>query len=90
MTKFFCKSFVKKIFFIFLHIMKIVPNKTNLLLFAFLLTINAFAAPPGGGPPPPTPPPPPGLPVDDGILILLLVALLYGFYTVRKLSLQSK
>lgn len=70
--------------------MKIVPNKINLLLLALLSTFNIYAAPPGGGPPPPTPPPPPGVPIDNGILILLLVALLYGFYTVRKFSLQSK
>jgi hypothetical protein len=33
-------------------------------------------------PPPAPPPPPPGLPIDNGILILFIVALLYGSFII--------
>jgi hypothetical protein len=45
---------------------------------------NTFAAP---HPPPPNgkkPPPPPGLPIDDNLFILLLVAILLGIYIIYK------
>lgn len=50
-------------------------NKNKIYLFAFILLVssNTFAQ----GPPPP--PPPPGLPIDNGIYILIGTALLYGF-----------
>ena len=35
-------------------------------------------------PPPAGPPPPPGLPIDKGIIILILVALLYGIICIKK------
>ena len=42
----------------------------------------------GGQPPPPTPPPPPGLPIDDAIAILFVLALIFG--VVRKVRLAKK
>ena len=39
----------------------------------------------GDMPPPPMPPPPPGLPIDDGIIALFIVALLYGVYKFNKI-----
>ncbi|NRD18667.1 hypothetical protein HNV08_01300 [Winogradskyella eckloniae] len=41
----------------------------------------------GTAPPPPIPPPPPGLPIDGGILVLFIVALVYGTY---KMVIASK
>ncbi|WP_336127480.1 hypothetical protein [Mesoflavibacter sp. CH_XMU1422-2] len=35
-------------------------------------------------PPPPPLPPPPGLPVDNGIMFLIVAALIYGVYKVIK------
>jgi len=35
-------------------------------------------------PPPIPPPPPPGLPVDGGIIFLLISGLIYGIRTLRK------
>lgn len=37
-------------------------------------------------PPPPTddPPPPPGIPIDFGLILLLMVGVFYGFYLVIK------
>jgi len=56
-----------------------------------LTALTTYAAPPaGGGPPPPTPPPPPGLPIDGSIVLLVIVAIVYGIYTLNKFKLQSK
>ncbi|WP_255593130.1 PID-CTERM protein-sorting domain-containing protein [Mesoflavibacter sp. SCSIO 43206] len=39
----------------------------------------------GNVPPPPPPPvPPPGLPIDSGIVFLIVAALIYGVYKVIK------
>ena len=59
----------------------------------FVLGIfNAFAA--DIVPPSPTarrkPPPPPGLPIDENILILMLVALLFGIYIIYRFKLKQK
>ncbi|MDY2586201.1 hypothetical protein [Winogradskyella aquimaris] len=40
----------------------------------------------GATPPPPNPPPPPGLPIDDHLLVLLVLALSYGVYKAFKIS----
>jgi hypothetical protein len=61
----------------------------RILLALILLPLaGCFAAP--GEPPPPTPPPPPGLPIDNGILVLLIVSVLYGLYKVYKFNLNKK
>jgi hypothetical protein len=47
---------------------------------------TAFAAP---FPPPPTgkkPPPPPGLPIDENLFILVLIAILFGIYIIYNLN----
>jgi hypothetical protein len=69
--------------------MNIAPKNLILSLLASLTGLFAFAAPPVG-PPPPTPPPPPGLPIDGSVFLLVVVAMVYGFYTLRKFKLQSK
>ena len=64
--------------------MRIVPNKNLLVISAFLLSfIPTFANEPA--PPPPTfPPPPPGLPVDNCVVILIIISIIYGFYKIVK------
>lgn len=37
-------------------------------------------------PQPPAPPPPPGLPIDDGLVALFMVALIYGVYKINQIS----
>ncbi|MBJ7879543.1 PID-CTERM protein-sorting domain-containing protein [Gelidibacter salicanalis] len=70
----------------------IVHNKKNIAttLALCISVINAFAyiqEPPmpeardGGGPPPPV-----GVPIDNGILILFAVAIIYGVYKILKRS----
>jgi hypothetical protein len=62
--------------------MKIVPNRILTILVVFLLpVINVFAEP--GPPPPSTPPPPPGLPLDGGLVLLMLFSLVLGFYKIH-------
>jgi hypothetical protein len=39
-------------------------------------------------PPPPMPPPPPGLPIDNGIVLLFVFALVYGIYKLYNISKQ--
>ena len=69
--------------------MKIASKNLILSLLVGLTTFFTYAAP-AGGPPPPTPPPPPGLPIDSSVLLLVFVAMAYGFYTLRRFKLQSK
>jgi hypothetical protein len=51
---------------------------------------NAFAGP---HPPPPNgkkPPPPPGLPIDENLFIVLILAVLFGIYIIYKYQLKTK
>lgn len=41
-------------------------------------------------PPPPVPPPPPGLPIDEYIPFMIIVALVFGAFYFRKANLQKK
>lgn len=69
--------------------MKIVPMRfLTLLAFIIFPVVACFAAP--NDPPPPTPPPPPGLPVDGGIVALLIASLGYGIYKVYKFNYHKK
>ena len=70
--------------------MKIIANKFFILTIYLLGVSDAFAAP---HPPPPTgkkPPPPPGLPLDENIIILLMIALLFGIYIIYNHSIKTK
>lgn len=40
----------------------------------------------GNMPPPPAPPPPPGLPIDHGLVVLFVIALVYGIYKINKMA----
>ena len=64
--------------------MKIVPNRIIIILAVFFLqqtTVFADAGPP----PPSTPPPPPGLPLDSGLVILVVISILFGIYKLNKI-----
>ena len=54
-------------------------------MFLLLQSIAVFAAK-KGPPPPKKAPPPPGLPINDLILILVVVSVIYGFYVFRKIK----
>ena len=55
--------------------MKKLASLLLLLLFPLIMIAQ--------GPPPPPPPPPPGLPIDGGLLFLLIAGIAYG---VKKLK----
>lgn len=48
----------------------------------------------GLGPPSPTgkkkPPPPPGLPIDDSIIVLFILALIFGIYIIYTNKIKAK
>jgi hypothetical protein len=64
-----------------------------LTIILFMLGVfNALA----DGPPAPaptgkkTPPPPPGLPIDENIFILMIIAVLFGIYIIYDFKLKTK
>lgn len=57
--------------------------KTILISSIFMLfSIVSYAQDNIDPPPPPAPPPGPGLPIDQNILWLLIVGLIYGAYSI--------
>ena len=83
------KYFAKKIFYLLLQPMKIVPNTIiNIAVVLFSVT-NCFAdnEPP---PPPPTGPTPIGLPIDNGILVLLIIGLAFAFLRFKMSNTHKK
>lgn len=67
------------IFFLLLHPMNIVPMRIKLIIVVFFASCLGVIA---QTPPPPTTPPPPGLPLDDGIVLLLVLALVLGVFKI--------
>jgi hypothetical protein len=67
--------------------MKEMLNKYGFLIVCLFVRIELVAqiTPPPGLPTPP----PPGLPIDEGLLVLLVIGLLFGFYKIY-LSIQKK
>ena len=57
-------------------------NKIIAIIVVLFGIHSIFAA--GTNPPPPTPPPPPGLPLDSMAIILFFLALVLGFYSLKK------
>jgi hypothetical protein len=67
--------------------MKIVLNKFLLTASVVLLPSLLWAQ----EPPPPPPPTPVGLvPIDEGTVILLIIALLFGIYIIYKQTIKRK
>lgn len=59
--------------------MNSVPMRILLVIAVFFLSNFSFAAP---DPPPPTTPPPPGLPIDGGIVAMIILAVAFGIYKI--------
>ena len=74
--------------------MKIVPNKFYFFI-AFLFG-KFYSIAGNGGPPVPNiagrkkPPPPPGLPINENIFILIIIALIFGIYIIYDHRLKTK
>ncbi len=82
------KNFARKNFYLLLHPMKFVPNCILILMAILVSFVDANAAP--NGPPPPSPDPPPGAPIDSGLIVLLIVALIYGIFKVYEFNNNRK
>lgn len=65
--------------------MKTIKSRVFFILVCLFEVMQTFAAP---NPPQPNPnkttddPPPPGLPIDTGIYVFFILALLYGIYII--------
>ncbi|WP_445717979.1 PID-CTERM protein-sorting domain-containing protein [Flavobacterium sp.] len=57
-------------------------NKVITILVVLFSIQGVFAADPAL--PPPTPAPPPGLPIDGGLVVLFVFALISGYYLSKK------
>lgn len=60
-------------------------NKRLILLMVLLSFQNAFS----DSTPPPPPTPPPGLPIDSGVILMILVGVSLGIYTIKKWSFKK-
>lgn len=59
-------------------------NKIIAIIVVLFGIHSIFAAGTNPPPPPPTPPPPPGLQLDSMAIILFFLALVLGFYSLKK------
>jgi hypothetical protein len=65
--------------------MEIMMNKRLILLLVLLSFQNVFS----DSTPPPPPTPPPGMPIDNGIVAMIIIGLLFGCYAVRNIKLKK-
>lgn len=63
-----------------------IQNRKYIASILFVLISFVCNAQTDGVPPPPVPPPPPGLPIDDYLPFLLVIALVYGVVKRFKFS----
>ena len=74
--------YAKSLRLLYVFVMK-AQLKTILISSVFMLfSIVSYAQDNIDPPPPPAPPPGPGLPIDQNILWLLIVGLIYGAYSI--------
>ena len=70
--------------------MRFVPKKITLIIIAiYMLPHFIFAEPAPPAPAPQGAPPPPGTPVDEGILLLLVISLVFGIYKIYKSNIKK-
>jgi hypothetical protein len=69
--------------------MKIIEKSAFIIIICILGIENVFAVP---HPPSPTgkkPPPPPGLPIDEGVYLMLIMAVFLGIYIIYNHNLKN-
>jgi hypothetical protein len=70
--------------------MKNIANKLLFVTICLFGVTIAFAAP---NPPAPThkkPPSPPGLSIDENVLVIVIMAILFGIYMIYRYQLKTK
>ncbi|NHN27363.1 hypothetical protein FIA58_016915 [Flavobacterium jejuense] len=60
-------------------------NKRLILLLVLLSFQSVFS----DSTPPPPPTPPPGLPINNGVVFMIVVGLILGCYALRKINLKK-
>jgi len=70
--------------------MKTIANKIFFVTIYLLGVTIAFAAPNPPAPAAKKPPSPPGLPIDQNISVLLIMAILFGIYMIYRCHLKTK
>lgn len=74
--------------------MKVFTNKFYITVIFLFGMMGAFAGTvPASGPPAPTgkvPPPPPGLPIDDYIVLLVIIAVIFGYYVTESKRIKNE
>ncbi|NUY81416.1 hypothetical protein HUK80_10950 [Flavobacterium sp. MAH-1] len=86
------KNFAKKIFYLLLRPMKFVPKTTlaiqsKALLSLALTMVSGISLAAPNEPPPPSPGPvPPGTPIDNGVILLVICAVVFGFYKIHQIK----
>ena len=70
--------------------MKIIANKFFFVVLCLFGITLAFAGPKPPSPAYKKPPSPPGLPIDENISILIIMAILFGIYIIYKFQLKTK
>ncbi|WP_299098291.1 hypothetical protein [uncultured Winogradskyella sp.] len=58
----------------------------NMLASVLVFFVGFASMAQSTAPPPPIPPPPPGLPIDNGIIVLFVLALGFGAYKAYTVS----
>lgn len=70
--------------------MKIIAHKFLFVIIYLLGVAIAYAAPKPPAPGYKRPPSPPGLPTDENILVLVMMAILLGVYIIYRHQLKTK
>lgn len=65
--------------------MNLAPNKNTLIFLGLISYSVTFAAP---NPPEPIPPPV-GLPIDNGVIVLIIASIVYTFFKLRNIKKAS-
>lgn len=70
--------------------MKTIVCRFLIFFITLFSVIDGYAAPSPPMPGAKRPPPPPGLPIDENILVLLIMAIVFGIYIICKHQLKTK
>ena len=70
--------------------MKIIGNNIFFVIIYLLGVTNAFAGPKPPAPNYKKPPSPPGLPIDENISVLIILAIFLGIYIIFRHQLKTK
>lgn len=70
--------------------MNIIKSKFFYIIICLLGVLQCLAAPTPPAPGAKKPPSPPGLPIDDGLLYVFIIAIAYGLFITIKNQINTK